>query len=494
MIECTVLIIGSGFGGISAALALRKRGIGDFRIVERRDFAGGTWCQNTYPGAAVDVQSPLYCLESEPYDWTRMFAEQAELETYTNHVLDKHRLREKTDTGTSVRAIRWRPEVCRWEVQASRGRKYRAQFVVGASGPLSQPMMPEFDGATEFTGARFHTNGWDHSVPLDGKRVAVIGSGASAAQVIPAIVDQVSELHVFQRSPHWVLPRPDHVFTPWQRRLFRWRWAQKLLRLALYWKIESRVVGFKYSKLALDIIAARTARKLLREQVPDAEVRAALTPSYTIGCKRVILSNTFYPALSAAHTTLHPAEDAIEQITEEGIVTTKGNVLNLDVIVYATGFKATDGAIPYVVQGEGGLRLQDAWADLPQAYLGTMAAGFPNFFTVMGPNTGIGHTSAIFMIECQMEYIARSVEATREAGADAICPTDVAVAEYTAMIVREMDRTVWKNGGCTSWYRNSAGHVVAMFPGFSFSYRRLATRFVASHHRFLRAASESALS
>jgi cation diffusion facilitator CzcD-associated flavoprotein CzcO len=350
-------------------------------------------------------------------------------------------------------------------------------------------MVPEFEGTEQFEGARFHTNQWDHSVPLDGKRVAIIGSGTSAAQVIPAIVDRVAELHVFQRTPHWVLPRPDHVFTRWQRWLFRKRWAQRLLRATIYWTIETRVVGLKYSNLALELIATRTARRILRQQVPNKEVRAALTPEYTIGCKRIILSNTLYPALSSPQTTLHPSDDAIETITSSGVVTRQGTTIELDAIVYATGFRATDGAIPYAVHGEDGLRLHDVWADLPAAYLGTMAARFPNFFTVMGPNTGIGHTSALFMIECQMKYIMRSIHETQNANADAICPTDAAVADYTRMIVREMDRTVWKNGGCQSWYRNSAGHVVAMFPGFSFSYRRLARRFVPKHHRLLRASA-----
>lgn len=485
MTDVTALIIGSGFGGMCAAIALCRSGVEDFRIVERRDFCGGTWCQNTYPGAAVDVQSPLYSLAGEPYDWTRMFAGQDELETYTNHLLDKHGLRAKTDTNTSVRAIAWDPDVCRWQVRASRGRRYSAQFVIGASGPLSQPFVPPLEGAEHFEGDAFHTNSWDHDVSLEGKRVAIIGSGASAAQVIPAIVDRVAELHVFQRTPHWVLPRPDRVFSRWQRRLLRRRWTYAALRAAIYWKIETRVVGFKYSKLALEVLAERKARRMLREQVPDTALRTALTPTYTIGCKRVILSNTLYPALTDEKTTLHPASDAITRLTPTGVVATESGELDVDVLVYATGFRATDGAIPYLVHGEDGKRLHEEWQELPSAYLGTMAAGFPNYFTVMGPNTGIGHTSAIFMIESQMEYVRRAVRAVLVKGADAICPTDEAVSDYTKMVVREMDRTVWKNGGCRSWYRNEAGHVVAMFPGFSFSYRRMARRFVDSHHRFL---------
>ncbi|GAB2908124.1 NAD(P)/FAD-dependent oxidoreductase [Rhodococcus aerolatus] len=475
-----MVVIGSGFGGQAAATTLLRQGVEDLVILERRDFLGGTWCQNSYPGAAVDVQSPLYSLSFEPYPWTQMFAGQAELEEYTNHVLDKHGLRERTRLGAEVTGLRWTGD--EWEVSTAAAGTFHAQFVVNASGPLSTPVVPPFPGRDTFAGAQFHTNDWDHSVDVTGKRVAIVGSGASAAQVIPAITADVGELHVFQRSPHWVMPRPDRVFTPLQRRLMRSPWVHKAVRTAIYWSLETRIVGFKYSHRALDLLAARRARKLLAEQVPDPQLRATLTPDYTIGCKRIILSNTLYPALSEPHVTVHDKGSSIAEVTPEGITTTDGQQLDLDLIVWSTGYDATDGVIPYPVTGRDGVTLADRWSEYPRAYLGTTVPGFPNLFLVTGPNTGIGHTSAIFVIEAQMEYIARAVARVRQSGAATIEVSEAAEQAYTTDIHAEMERTVWKSGGCTSWYQSRDGHVVAMFPGFSFTFRRKAKNFTPEHH------------
>jgi cation diffusion facilitator CzcD-associated flavoprotein CzcO len=476
----TVLIIGSGFGGQVTAINLLRRGITDFRILERRDFLGGTWCQNSYPGAAVDVPSPLYSIASEPYPWTRMYAEQAELRAYTDHVVDKHRLRERTVLGAEVVGADWDGEA--WCVRTADGTLHRGRFLVNATGPLSTPVVPAFPGLDDFTGARFHTNGWDHDVDLVGKRVAVIGSGASAAQVIPAIQPEVAHLHVFQRSPHWVLPRPDRVFSPLQQRLLRLRPAQRALRTAIYWKLETRVVGFKHSRRLLEVLAQREALRHIEAQVPDPELRAKVTPDYTIGCKRIILSDTLYPALSSRGTTLHDRHDGIERFDATGVVTASGEHLDLDVVVFSTGYDATDGLISHDVRGRDGTHLAEVWHDFPRAYLGTTVPGFPNFFVVTGPNTGIGHTSAIFVIESQMHYLLRAIETVLDAGAASIEVTPEAEEAYTSMIHREMERTVWHDGGCTSWYQSRSGKVVAMFPGFSFSFRRLARRFRPEHH------------
>lgn len=476
----TVLVIGSGFGGQLTALHLLRRGITDFRILERRDFAGGTWCQNSYPGAAVDVPSPLYSLSSEPYPWSRMYAEQAELRDYTEHVLDRHRLHEHIVLGAEVVGAEWDGEA--WCVTTDDGTVHRARFLVNASGPLSTPVVPAFAGLDDFTGTSFHTNGWDHEVDLEGRRVAVIGSGASAAQVIPAIQPEVADLHVFQRSPHWVLPRHDRTFSPLQRRLLRLRPLQRLLRASIYWRLETRVIGFKHSRRLLRLVAQRDALRHLEEQVPDETLRAQLTPDYTIGCKRIILSNTLFPALSAANTTLHDRHDGVDHFDATGIVTASGEHLDLDVVVFSTGYDATDGVIPYEVRGRDGVRLAEVWHDFPRAYLGTTVPGFPNFFVVTGPNTGIGHTSAIFVIEAQMEYVMRALDVVLAEGAASIEPTTVAEDDYTAMIHREMEKTVWHDGGCTSWYQSRSGRVVAMFPGFSFTFRRLARRFRPEHH------------
>jgi cation diffusion facilitator CzcD-associated flavoprotein CzcO len=479
-----VLIIGSGFGGQAAAVNLRRIGIDDFAILERRAWMGGTWSQNSYPGAAVDVQSPLYSLSFEPYPWTQMFAEQHELVEYTNHVLAKYKLREKTVLNANVTRVEWDDSRQMWQVFTENSGTFLAKYLINASGPLSTPVIPNFKGRDTFKGHSFHTNAWDHNYAYQGKRVAIIGSGASAAQVIPAIAPDVKQLHVFQRTPHWVLPRPDRKFSPWQRSLLKVKPLYMLLRRAIYWSLETRMIGFKYSKTMLNLVAQREALHHIKKQIKDPKIQAAVTPDFTIGCKRIILSSTLYPALCRPNVQLHPKDDGIAEINEKGILTAKGQQIDLDLIVYSTGYDATDGVISYPVVGKGGKTVQDFWAEYPRAYLGTCMPGFPNLFVVTGPNTGIGHTSAIFVIEAQMEYIRRAIAATEKQGARSIEVKAEAERDYTDMIHREMKQTVWQSGGCNSWYKSKSGHVIAMFPGFSFTFRQLAKAFKPAHHLF----------
>ena len=476
-----MLIIGSGFGGQAAAINLKKRGIDDFLILERRSYMGGTWCQNTYPGAQVDVQSPLYSLSFEPYPWSRMFAQQDELQEYTNYVINKHRLRDQTELNTNVEQVRWNEADKNWDVSTNNG-LFKGQFLINASGPLSTPVIPDFKGKETFKGAAFHTNNWDHELELKGKRAAVIGSGASAAQVIPAIVDDVEELHVFQRTPHWVVPRPDRKFSKYQRKLLGIHFIYNLIRWLIYWGLETRVIGFKYSRAMLRLVGQNKSEKFLKKTIPNEELRLKVTPEYTLGCKRVLLSNDLYPAYQKPNCVLHTKDDAIAVINETGVVSTKGEKIELDLIVYATGFDATDNAIGYPIIGKNDTALADQWSEYPRAYLGTSIPNFPNFFMVTGPNTGIGHTSAIFIIEAQMHYMMNSIQAVIKKDSKSIEVTEKAEDDYTRMIHSEMEHTVWKDGGCKSWYMSKSGHVVAMFPGFSFTYLNMAKRFKSNHH------------
>ncbi|WP_085586676.1 MULTISPECIES: NAD(P)/FAD-dependent oxidoreductase [unclassified Pseudomonas] len=476
-----VLIIGSGFGGQCAAVNLLKAGIDDFRLLERRDFFGGTWCQNTYPGAAVDVPSPLYSLSFAPYPWTQMFAGQAELHRYTEHVAQRFGLRERVELGANVERIEWDDAQKRWAVHTVAKGTFHAQFLINATGPLSQPVIPHFPGAERFRGKSFHTNNWDHAYDYRGKRVAIVGSGASAAQVIPAIAPEVAQLHVFQRTPHWVLPRADRTFGRFQRWLLGLKPAYKLLRWLIYWQFETRVIAFKYSKPAIHLVQ-RQALNFLKRQVADPDLRQRLTPDFTIGCKRVLLSSTYYPALTRANVTLHSREQGIAALDETGIVTTDGQHIDVDLIVWSTGYDATDGVISYPVSGKNGVRLRDVWAQYPRAYLGTSLPDFPNLFIVTGPNTGIGHTSALFIIESQMNYILDCIRTLKARGLRSIEVRPEAERTYTQMIHREMERTVWKTGGCHSWYQSRSGHVIAMFPGFSFSYHRLTRSLKPADH------------
>ena len=478
----TAIIIGSGFGGQSAAHYLRRIGVDDFLILERRPWIGGTWSQNSYPGAAVDVQSPLYSLSFEPYPWTQMFAGQSELVEYTKHCIQKHKLGDKVKLNANVLQVQWDSGKQLWVIDTETQGRFLAKYVINASGPLSTPVIPNFKGRDTFQGTTWHTNNWNHDYQLAGKRVAIIGSGASAAQVIPAIAPELGKLHVFQRTPHWVLPRPDRVFKPWQRALLGNKLVYKALRTAIYWELELRMLGFKYSKLGLHLVAQRPAMQHIKAQLPDPKMQAAVTPDFTIGCKRIILSSTLYPTLARPNVSLHTKDDGIAEINARGILTTKGEQVDLDAIVYATGYDATDGVISYPVVGKGGQTVAQYWAEYPRAYLGTMMPGFPNLFVVTGPNTGIGHTSAIFVIEAQMEYIARAIAATEKKGARTIEVTKQAEADYTGMIHREMKKTVWHWGGCNSWYKSKSGHVIAMFPGFSFTFRQMCKAFKPGHH------------
>lgn len=479
----TVVIIGSGFGGQCAAIQCLRNEIKDFVILERRPFAGGTWSQNTYPGAAVDVQSPLYSLSFEHYDWSRMFAEQSELKAYTDSVFEKYQLNKLTRTSQNVTAVEWQELHKRWKITVNGTETLFAKFVVNASGPLSTPVIPQIEGQDSFKGVSFHTNDWDHSVDLNDKTVAIMGSGASAAQVIPAIIKQVKSLHVFQRTPHWVLPRWDIVFKPWQRRLLKRKWAYNAVRWLIYWLLEFRILGFKYSKRILDMLGTRPAKKHLKAQVKDDLLRQKLTPDYTIGCKRIIVSSTLYPALSETNAVLHDKRDSIQRLDETGIVTTSGEHIDIDVLVYSTGYDATDGIISYPVIGRNNQALSDYWADYPRAYMGTSIPNFPNLFIVTGPNTGIGHTSAIFVIESQMRYIMNCIQAVLQNDKATIEVKPEAEQLYTDKIHTEMTKTVWHYGGCNSWYKSKSGKVIAMYPGFSFEYRRMCKRLDWDDHK-----------
>lgn len=476
-----VVIIGSGFGGQCAAINLQKNKIDDFCILERRPFMGGTWVQNNYPGAAVDVQSPLYSFSFEPYNWSQMFAERDELEEYTKYIIKKYDLERRTKTNTNVEKLEWLDDEQKWKIYTSNG-VYLTQFIINASGPLSTPVIPNFKGKDSFEGKYFHSNNWDNDYNHSGKRVAVIGSGASAAQIIPAIASDVKHLAVFQRTPHWVLPRPDKNFNNVERFFLGNNNIYNIVRNLIYWQLETRVIGFKYSDFMLKRVAEDAARRYIKSVIKDKELQKKVTPDYTIGCKRIILSSTLYPAFIRSNVTLYSKENGIREIVKDGIITHDGTKVELDLIVYATGYDATDNVISYPVYGKNGKTISDFWHDFPRAYLGTTLPGFPNLFVVTGPNTGIGHTSAIFIIEAQMNYIMKSIQTVLKANKNVIEVKEDAEEKYTTMIHKEMEKTVWQSGGCNSWYKSKSGKVIAMYPGFSFSFLNMTKNFKSNDH------------
>jgi cation diffusion facilitator CzcD-associated flavoprotein CzcO len=480
----SVIIVGTGFGGLSAAINLRKKGIDDFLMLERRAFAGGTWLQNSYPGAAVDVQSPLYSLSGHPYPWSHLFAKQNEIAKYTQGIIKQYSLSKNIKLNAMVEKAQWNDD--HWHILLSDGKTYDCKILLNATGPLSTPVVPKFIGLESFKGKHFHSNDWQHNVNLTNKKVAIVGSGASAVQIIPAIIDKVKCLHVVQRTPHWVIPRPDWTIPFFLRKFLATRPINTLIRWVIYWILELRVIGFKYSKTILGLVAQRPALNHLKKQISSLELREQLTPNFIIGCKRILISNTYYPALQKNNCVLHDKFDNIKHFTANGIEFAQAGEVNLDVVIFATGYNAIDSMVSYEVIGKHGIMLSKYWKDYPRAYLGTSIPNFPNYYVVTGPNTGIGHTSAIFVIESQMKYIMQCVEKIISGNAMSIEPTEFAEEKYTEMVHKEMTKTVWAYGGCTSWYQNKQGKVIAMFPGFSFTFRRLCKKFKFKHHLITR--------
>jgi len=472
-----ILIIGTGFAGIGMGVKLRSLGITDFAILEQADGVGGTWRDNHYPGAACDVESLLYSFSFEPNPrWSRMFAEQTEILAYLNHVTDKYGVRPHIRFGCKVESAHWNDRRGVWRVTLTDGRSFSGKVLVAASGGLSRPALPEIAGHGEFRGAQFHTARWNHDFDLAGKTVAVVGTGASAIQVVPAIAPKVKALKLFQRTPPWIVPKPDREFSRFEQRMFAALPAtQKLARDAIYWRLESRLLGF-VAKPALMEYAKRDALAFLREQVRDRELRAKLTPDYAFGCKRVLISNDYYPALQRPNVEV--VTEGIERLSAHAILSRDGVERPVDAVIYATGFQVGDfTAAPFEIRGRDGVDLIDTWRDGAEAYLGASIAGFPNLFLVTGPNTGLGHTSMVLMIEAHIQYIASAIQTMREHNLASVDVKREVQDRFNRRLHARLARTIWTTGGCKSWYQTSAGKVVALWPGSTFDFRKRTAQF-----------------
>ena len=421
-----VAIVGGGFAGVGMAIALLSAGRTDFVVLERDEDVGGTWHQNTYPGCQCDVPSNLYSFSFAPNaEWSQTFALQPEIGTYLKRVADDFGVRPYVRAGTDVHDAAWDEERGRWRIETSRG-ALTARVLVAGMGGLSEPSIPHIAGADSFAGPAFHTARWDHYVDLAGKRVAVIGTGASAVQVVPRIQPQVAQLSVFQRTPPWIMPHPGRPTRARERALFRTLpLVQKLVRGAIYWGRECYVLPFRFHRLSR--IPQAMALRHLERQVPDPVLREQLTPRYEIGCKRILMSDEYFPALQQPNAEL--VTTAIERITPTGVVTADGVEHPADAIVWGTGFRVTD--MPYVewLRGRDGRTLGEHWREQGmQGLRGTTVAGFPNLFMLVGPNTGLGHNSIVFMIESQIAYALDALRAMDAAGAAACEPTATAQA------------------------------------------------------------------
>jgi cation diffusion facilitator CzcD-associated flavoprotein CzcO len=468
-------IIGSGFAGLGMAIQLKKAGFDDFVILEKDDDLGGTWRDNRYPGCACDVPSHMYSFSYELNpDWSRMFAPQEEIWSYLRRCADKYELGPHLRFGVAVESMEWDEQARHWRVALADGTVITPKAVVSGIGALHVPSLPSIPGAERFAGTMFHSARWDHSCDLRGKRVAVIGTGASAIQFIPGVAEEASSLRVFQRTPPWIQPKPDFPLPRWARMAFRYvPGAARAFRDTIYWALETRAVGFTiHPKLMAP--QEKLARAHIARQVPDPELRAKVTPDYTIGCKRILLSSDYYPALSQPHVDV--VTDPITAMTEKAVVTADGTHHEVDVVIYGTGFKVTDALAEQHIVGRDGQKIQDAWADGIEAHHGITVAGFPNFFMLLGPNTGLGHTSVVFMIETQVQHVLSCLRLLEEEKAEVIEVKPGAQRRFNDHIQRRLRKRVWNEGGCKSWYLDESGVNRTLWPGFTFEYWARARR------------------
>ncbi|MEU6309850.1 NAD(P)/FAD-dependent oxidoreductase [Streptomyces sp. NPDC047014] len=466
-----VAVIGSGFGGLGAAVRLRREGITDFVVLERAGSVGGTWRDNSYPGCACDVPSHLYSFSFAPNpDWPRTFSGQPAIRAYLEHVADTFGLRRHIRLDTEVLLMRWDADALHWEIETSAG-TLTADVVVSATGPLSDPKMPEIPGLAGFPGKVFHSARWDHDYDLRGKRVAMIGTGASAIQIVPAIAPEVERLTLFQRTPPWVMPRTDRAITAVERWLHRQLPFTRAARRGLLWGIrELQVSAFTKRPNQLGLIESLAKANMARS-IKDPALRARLTPSYRIGCKRILLSSEYYPALARPDVDL--VASGLKEIRGSVLVAADGTETEVDAIIFGTGFHVTDMPIADRVVGADGLTLADAWKDGMQALRGATAAGFPNWMTIIGPNTGLGNSSMILMIESQLNYMADYLRQLGTLGGrTALAARPSAVNRWNRQVQARMERTVWNTGGCTSWYLDAQGRNTTVWPGTTGEFRR----------------------
>ncbi|MET8862625.1 NAD(P)/FAD-dependent oxidoreductase [Nonomuraea sp. NPDC004580] len=467
-----VAIIGAGFGGLCMAIRLERAGIHTYTVFERAADLGGTWRDNSYPGAGCDIPSHLYSYSFEKYaSWTRRYPEQPEILDYLHHCADKYDVRRKICLRTEVRRAVF--DGGAWQVTTSSTEGERTEtfdVVVMAVGQLNRPHMPDISGVDEFEGVSFHSARWNHDHDLTGRRVAVIGTGSSAAQLVPRVAERAEHLYLFQRTPNWVIPKPDAAFGPLTRMAFRFvPGVQRAYREWIYRYAE----GTLYPALAQgwsEGLLRQRALRHLRDQVPDPELRARLTPDYPPGCKRVVVDSSFYPALTMQNVSL--VTDRIARVTPKGVDTAEG-AYEVDTIVYATGFRSTEFLVPMEVAGREGRSLSERWKDGAEAYLGISVPGFPNLFMLYGPNTNLGHNSIIFMIECQVAHIMACLPHLGASGPIEVRPE--AMAAWRRQLDVAMGKMVW-GAGCRSWYKTADGRVTNNWPGPTTLYRRLTAR------------------
>jgi cation diffusion facilitator CzcD-associated flavoprotein CzcO len=456
-------------------IKLRQAGCEDFVILEKADDLGGTWRDNTYPGCACDIPSYLYSFSFEQNPrWTRMFAPWDEILAYLRHCADKYGTADRIRYGAEVTEAVFDEATGTWTVTVNGSETIETQALVAGVGSLHRPKLPDIPGLDSFGGTTFHSAQWDHSQDLRGRNVAVIGTGASAIQFVPQIAPEVAQLDVYQRTPPWITPKPDRSIGPWERRLHeRFPAGQRAIRNVIYWGLEGRGAGFAGNPKLMKGLELQ-AKRHLRKQVGDPELRAKLTPDYQIGCKRILISNDYYPALTQPNVDV--VTTPIARITPTGVVTTDGTERACDTIVLGTGFEVSANLTRMPILGKDGVGLADHWKrDGIGAHLGITVTGYPNLFLLVGPNTVLGHSSMVFMIEAQVRYVMQALHLLRRRGASYVEVREDAQEQFVDGVQSELDETVW-HSGCNSWYLDAAGRNSTTWPEFTFSYWRRTRR------------------
>ena len=470
-----VVIVGAGFGGIAMGHRLKEKGIDDFVILERAEDVGGVWHHNTYPGCKCDVPSHLYSFSFAPNpEWSRTYSPQPEIREYLRRCADRFGLREHLRTGVEVTAASWNETDQTWEVETSDG-LFTGTLLVNSMGPLTEPNFPDVPGLDRFRGKAMHSARWDHEYDLTGKRVASIGTGASAIQYVPSIQPDVEQLFVFQRTPPWVMPHTDRRIRDWERKLYRrLPVAQRLVRETVYLSKELLVLGLAKQPKLMGLVEKRALQHINRA-ISDPDLRERVTPRYTLGCKRIVPSNRWYRALAAPNVEV--VSCGLAEVREHSVVGTDGVEREVDTIIFGTGFHVTDTPYAGLIRGRGGRLLADLWKGSPRAYLGTSVPGFPNLFLLLGPNTGSGHGSMVYMIEAQVDHILRALDTMEAAGAGTVEVLPTAHDAYNREVDAAMEGTVWDTGGCSSFYIDATGRNATLWPDFTWRFRRRAARF-----------------
>ncbi len=467
-----LLIVGTGFAGLGMAIRLKQRGIHSFTVLEQEGDVGGTWRDNSYPGAACDVESHLYSFSFEPHaGWSHMFARQTEIWEYLRRCVDKYNLRSHIRFGAKVKGASFDKQTGLWSVALANGETLEARAIVSGCGGLSRPSVPNIPGLDGFTGHAFHSARWDHNYSLEGRRVAVVGTGASSVQIVPEIAKVAKHLYVFQRTPPWIVPRPDRLIEVSEKELFaRFRVTQEFVRRRIFLKRELATFGFTAAPQLLRL-GEFFARRHLHGSVSDPELRRKLTPDYRLGCKRILLSNDYYSTLTRPNVSL--VTEAVEQVRGSAIVGKSGTSAEVDALILCTGFQASDDCAPFDIRGVDGQSLIEEWAPGAQAYVGTVVSGFPNLFVIVGPNTGLGSNSMVLMIESQIDFILQAVEMLHSNNVKYLDVLPDVQRNYNEHIQKRLANTVW-NSGCKSWYQTASGKNTTLWPGTTTEFRRRA--------------------